>query len=1721
MSIGNQQLLQRYAQPQFTSSATDDVSSPFSFKDWYDAHQGVIPGQEFNQYNEYLVNWYKQKSSTTTDYKLSLRLNYLTLLKQLQLFFAREEAENWYNQVNLDNEKELLLSIPYFAKKLKDAALYYLQLRNNVKESRLKYNQTGTSSGLLQQLQKFLLTNYTKKPNTSISLPSSVWRDVPELSSIKDFITIQLEELYDTQNYFDQTPLLPVSAYYDINNNELEAFLNRKGLQISDAEWIYRLGTYALSSEFTDLSGENINTIKELSYQLSQKYLGQDKYTSLNPSFSTRADFYELEINEGNNFFYWPEGVYPSIATSLPRYKEIDINSTNLSSIATAGENIESADTIFIQTERGIEGAWLRNQVYDIRLEQMRAIFENSDKTVFRFPFAGYGLSAEDSTWTGYSLTYDPRFFFLDDELKQAVEEEYWSTNTSLTTITPININDTTLIKSGAYSNIDINRADRIAVWLDTPQYNATNFSGEIIETWLYRMNRTDISVGLTGDNVIVWPFEKIDPNAEFPNYYSKDLTDVCTSLPISSIDMPYAIAGDSLSSADVIYKVTNYKHTPEQAIECCWLSGVSVEYPENNLYFPYQGSFQLLAKPGQYTSFIWNGNDDLNIETVFKTIKHQTDCKFANTLSATYLDFDLCNCKQVMFVPFGHPGTDYFKYNSFTDFIIEGEYTPGVTDITQFVSTSAFAWYKTNSTIGFGDGRWFSGNNNSNNSFFLKRGKKYTYYRASAQTQDTETFEFPEYVVKHKTTYIKNNQIWMRGILNSGTWTSSDTPSNLTLTPGDILLYKRANTTKHSLTGLTLESLDITENRGSDWTNYDYVTLNEGKIPLITLSYPTGNYVDDSTNNTPLNYSKIVQILQWEITNPDNEKTLFKNTPIVLFTPTLTGTYSFAVTAMSAESLPPESVTVLPELTTIGTSFYYSNTGIYIFTNIPALTTTSELALVPSLTSYDTPVPGFVINTPLRGWDYGINAYNPYARAANAGAKPFWAKAYNEKNSATNYKGINTVGTPQRVLDKHNIITQPEFSELVLQAGSTLTYTRNYPASLTWDQPIELFATVNTNTWCTLLFNTTTDSNISYLLDNYKNELITTPTPCASQIKLRNYVDNKPVEVYYNAINSFIWNVSVETEIPETVFTEISTQIAIKANNPWTNLPNQFYPTVAAIPAINNLYSDTEIGGFFIPKNLGTSIYYNQNYTTTLDLTSPAVSSYFEDVTKYYNGRGLTLTDSVTPYINLINNNAWLKEPTVSGPIAGTIKKNIFKKYQKFIPYQSAYETNPRKQIGMLTPTSRQTPWGGEEDSEWKDTQNFPQSPTGELNVNAWANSQILKQTGLQLDNWCTDIFGNQYGLYKSLSGITPFTRKFTNGEVWVRKNNQFTSPASISLKNVFDTFEGTSLFNELTGKGIRKIDIFFDTLLIETSGAVIFEKINYDYTNDNIFSLTDEARYISLAVPVSTNLNREFSNLDISSFSFAQAGETWFFPEEKQVTQSICSLTDGLLKPELYQLDLNTLVLKKIFPITQEEIASINSLTALNLVSTDPPTLSHNSLRKEYLLTLLGKNTDSKDVLIEFKIKDLTQKYLNDIIVYVEPRDEILVDPPYISQLLQTNIEITNLEYLNALQFQCNVENGPAVFESINLPTWVTLSPSGLFSGTPPFETKQYIAEFKITNSIGSSYYSFIINVDYTEILTIYYLVTQGYPFDGYLVQQEHDTGDLDTGVIARIIE
>jgi len=1686
-----------------------DLNVPLSFKQWKNIYSGSSPNQEYELYNKYLTNWLTQKKENQTTFNAQLRLDYLGLLRHLQLFFSTEEKETWYNQINIEDEKELLLAIPYFAKKLKEISLYYLKLREEIKKSKIKYNLAGTNTGLIQQLQEHLLTSFTKKPNSFTSIPASIWSHIPELSSIKDSLVIEVEELYDDHEYFDQSPTLPTSTYYNLTAEELQDYLQLRNIPLSATEWMYKTGAFDrnLIELLTQLSDSQIEELPNsilLADKILTKYLGETKFFAGTPALSVDADFFNISIQEGNNFFYWPYGPYPKDPETVSRYIPLSINSAGLEISATAGTDTTDSDVIFIKTPRGIEGAWLKFQQFNDETNNVITYIDGNSKTVFKYPFPGYGLSADDIDWSGPSTVYTPEYTYLETNLKKAVQQEYWNFTTNISSITPIRINDTTLIDQGSYANDRYEFADKIKLWDYVPDYNSSAYSGPIQEAWLYKMTKTDIPVVADFSNTILWPYFRIDPTAPFPDYLPKNIETVCQPIQLSAINLPHATSSDNLSTADLIFKIANYKDTFEEAIECAWLSGAYNEY-ENRTYKTQQPGFNFTMYAGEFTEFVWDGEDNTDVKNVFKTFNHQPDCLFVNTLSATADDYSLCTCGQTRFTPFGHPGPFFTDNNQLADFIAENTQYPNKFDLlswkdqngTAFATSSAFAWYKTNKKTEWGDGNWQVGNGEMIGNFRFQKGRKYVYYRTTSQKLDPATDPYPYLVIRYP--YESNNTVWIKAVKDaSNNWVSTDTPSTFTLNAGDLLLYNKAPFVTYSTVTETTAPAFTAVNTGSIWSTFDYISIDNDQFdiePVVTVSYPTTLIAGLSTTvnipryigpkrlrkiqQRPLTVlSNIVGISSWFLTTPpvtgdtDREELRFNNTFSFSFIPTLTGVYDIRAVAITSANV--NDVRLNNALRGISNTLVSSVllTGLYFINNIPSITAVHLTTTLSALSTTLAPTPGFVINQPLFGWNYNLNQ-----PASNTlGARPYWAVGFNDRNATTAYKKVLSWGTPIRIVDGYNILTQPIISDISINTNSYLEYIRKYPTSFIWSQPTDFRAEINYKVWNKLNFSTTEDSNLESIMFNIKNELVTSATNIPSDLTITNIIDNEPVEVYYYANNSFVWNITAYPETFELIISTLGSTLGVQPTQSWNNPANRYYPTIASLPTLENLYSITDTGGYFVPNKLGASIYYNKDFTATLSLTSSALSGFYEDGVNFATGRGLSKIDQESPYSIITDNNIWIKEPLVTGAAAGTIRKSISKKYQKFIPYQSEYESNSRSQTGLILPTSRQTPWGGKDDSEWTDIANKPMTFTGVPNVSAWSESQILKQNNKQLDNWVTDIYGNQYGLYKLLDDITPYNRRFIPGEVWTRNNSQFVAPGYVSLSGIFDTYKNTTLIHELTGSGVQKIDMFFDTLYIETSGCVLFEKIVYDYSTDEIYSITDDTRFISLAMPISLSLNRELTGTDFSNYLFAKTGDTWFEPQEKEVYISICGLSSTVITPSIYKLDLITRNFIKVFPSKDEDVTTINELTSLELQNIEPPVLTYNASIKTFVYTILGQNTSNKDNIIELYIDNIADLNLTDVVVYKSETTALTLLPPFIphSLTIPATVGITNT-------FQITAFNNPTEFIlSTNTSSNIQVSSTntGMFTITPLI-TGQFYIPFSVSNDIGPTYYTLTVNV------------------------------------------
>lgn len=1622
-----------------------DKNAPFSFIDWKARRPAVNEKDALFHYNRYVIEWFENNQEKKNSQTFLLRQKYLYLLNQLQLFFTEEEKDVWYRTINVADDNEILLSIPYFARKLKDISLYYLKLRKSLQHTKLKYNTVGTATALEREIGSLILESFT---SLNKELKSSLQTTLPAFSSIQQDLTVVVEEVYDDKVYFDQSSTLPVSSYYNLFDKSTEEFFSSKGISLSSSEWLFNsLDTTNDVQAFVDsLTAEIFETTDANLYgSFIQKFLAENKYTLTFNPVSATTDITNIEIEEGNNYFLYPYGLNDTSLSFTKQIKPVSLSSLQIEN-ATAGESYETSDTIFIKNGDTVKGAWLRKRDYDTSTKTVKASFKQNKTTKFIFPFPGYGLSALNIPWTGPSLETTNNYEFLPQEYKTEVDKAYWTQTLPEDSCEEVYLNNTSLLSGGTISNINPRLADQVYLQ-ETRSDNLNSLVGNVDGAWLYKFTRTSIPVAATQQNIILWPYGIVDTNNPISNIYKQfSYQQVCDTVPVQSLDRSFSVASSAFELADKIYRINNYTNEPQNALECAWLSGRN--FALSGFNFLQQDGFSALFESGQATRFIWTGLET-PLANVFKQTKHQLDCPFLtqeNTLSA--FDWQRCACKQVYHSPLGHPGRVYNDYNQMADFVVEEpQPTIDAFDIgswrdslgRQIYNSSSFAWYKTQSKNSWGGGQWVNGFSQGQSPFTLKPGKSYVFYRANTKNEETN---FPPYSVNFS--YGTSNTRWIEAKLNTnGEWSSTNKNSLLNIQPGDFLIYDRQGSTTQYL--LSTQFTEVRSQKVSSiWSTYDYVVVepNPSALNSTFISWPTQEQplgVSDPQYPST-SYANISTVDLWKITltTTSPQSSLFiSNARSFVFTPQVTGTYTVAVTARKTDG-----------------------SYIQLSSQIPAITAVNRFQPQTIFREIKTPTSGFLIEKVLTGWDYGTNT----PRANVTGARPYWAELYTNRDANNKYKGTYSWGYPSDYIDGYLPNHTPRLSPLQFKYGSVIEYVpKGY--TFTWNQPIRYKTFVGQPLWCELSANTNYFSNLSSLyISQSRPDLLVFASNNPTNILLSNILNGRPVEVYYNALNTFTWPISVETILD---IEDPTQSLYFNSPSPWANIPNRFFSGIANVPVLEEIYTEGDVGGYFTPQQLGASFLINKDFVSSLKNKNLSGTYLTEDTNVHIGGRGNTKQDQDSLY-DWSEDNQWLKEPITSGALAGAVKKSNTQTLQTFIPYETTkQETTP----GLVTPTSRVSPWGGVTGEDWTDILNEPKTFTGVRNVSAWVESQVLKQNKQTLYDWVTDVYGNQYGLFKNLplSGSTLQGQEQT-GEVWVRKNNQFVSPAAVALSGVYKPFVNDSLlYNQLTGQGIKTIDCFFEVLLTQTPTSVIYSQLEYDYDNAEIFSTID-------------------ATVKIDTTDFYRFEDTWFLPEEKRIISLYTVLSSfnfqRVFIPSLYELNLNNQQFKQVFPLKEDAFAIQAALSSLNIQQVNTGSIYFNSTIKKYVVTYTCFDAENNFAIINFEIDRRNDLELNKIDIYSEAYTQSLTGTPPSCTCSSTILTADIGEY-----FSVDISNlfSPGVtFKSLSTVEGVDITSSGTVYGTIS-AFNFYNFNFDVCNETGCSQCVIGLNVKPTENILI----------------------------------
>lgn len=200
-----------------------DANSPLTFQEWLKYNTNLFTNADdfLNRYQSYLNNWYEVKNLSKKDQVDTSKSLYTSLINEIVLSFTSFEEKRFLKNLDYNNNRDLAIAIPFFAKKIKDICLYYSTLRDDTKSATTRYNLKGSNFGIgkliYNEIAKSLETDDLTELTRTLNL---------DLSALKNNLIIDVEDLYDTYtNYLDVSPNKPASAY-DIFTGERNELFN-------------------------------------------------------------------------------------------------------------------------------------------------------------------------------------------------------------------------------------------------------------------------------------------------------------------------------------------------------------------------------------------------------------------------------------------------------------------------------------------------------------------------------------------------------------------------------------------------------------------------------------------------------------------------------------------------------------------------------------------------------------------------------------------------------------------------------------------------------------------------------------------------------------------------------------------------------------------------------------------------------------------------------------------------------------------------------------------------------------------------------------------------------------------------------------------------------------------------------------------------------------------------------------------------------------------------------------------------------------------------------------------------------------------------------------------------------------------------------------------------------------------------------------------------------
>ena len=278
-----------------------DSNTPFTFIDFLKYAKSTSSSIiDLNQYTLYLKNWQSINTAANSVAVSDIKLQFLNLLTDIKINYTTPEEKRFISNLDINNEENLEIIIPFFARKIKDICLYFAEKRKTFNKDLRYISQKGNTGCISEVVKDTIVSLFTTEDNTN-NITSS-----KPLSSLISDVVIEVERQYDVFNdYYDLDPSKQPqfynatgsrANYFTSNTNKIESeyfftedgainqLIKEKKITLKE---IANLEINILSTDLNYL--DNTDTIDYtsptptnlrylLNKQLDQAYMGTDFY---------------------------------------------------------------------------------------------------------------------------------------------------------------------------------------------------------------------------------------------------------------------------------------------------------------------------------------------------------------------------------------------------------------------------------------------------------------------------------------------------------------------------------------------------------------------------------------------------------------------------------------------------------------------------------------------------------------------------------------------------------------------------------------------------------------------------------------------------------------------------------------------------------------------------------------------------------------------------------------------------------------------------------------------------------------------------------------------------------------------------------------------------------------------------------------------------------------------------------------------------------------------------------------------------------------------------------------------------------------------------------------------------------------------------------------------------------------------------------------------------